>query len=139
MRRREAAKREILPDPLYKSVLVSKFINTVMKEGKKSVAEKIVYGAFVKLQETKNAPEILEIFEKATVEKEKLPDSLFSNDSEKISWFNFPMPIRKSTDYEEGEEFPNKTYPDPEYAGKLLKEVFFRNGQNLEIYLDYEF
>jgi hypothetical protein len=81
----------------------------------------------------------LEIFEKAKDKKEKLPDTLFSNDSEIISWFKFPMPMGKSPDYEEGEEFPNKTYRSPEYAGKLLKEVFFRNGRDLEIYLDYEF
>lgn len=44
-RRKRAPKRRILPDPLFKSELLSKFINTVMKDGKKSVAEKIVYGA----------------------------------------------------------------------------------------------
>lgn len=66
-RRRVAAKREVLPDPLYKSVLVAKFVNRVMQSGKKSTAEKIVYGAFNKLQETKAANEhnMLEIFDKA--------------------------------------------------------------------------
>jgi small subunit ribosomal protein S7 len=66
-RRREAQKREVLPDPLYKSVLVSQFINRVMLSGKKSVAEKIVYGAFEKLIEKKAANEanIVEIFDKA--------------------------------------------------------------------------
>jgi small subunit ribosomal protein S7 len=44
-RRRVVAKREILPDPVYKSQLLAKFINQVMRSGKKSVAEKIVYGA----------------------------------------------------------------------------------------------
>jgi small subunit ribosomal protein S7 len=44
-RRRVAAKREILPDPIFNSELLAKFINRVMIEGKKSVAEKIVYGA----------------------------------------------------------------------------------------------
>lgn len=48
-RRRVAAKRVILPDPLYKSELLSKFINSVMKNGKKAVAEKIVYGALERL------------------------------------------------------------------------------------------
>lgn len=48
-RRRVAAKRVILPDPLYKSELLSKFINSVMKNGKKAVAEKIVYGALDRL------------------------------------------------------------------------------------------
>lgn len=45
MRRRAAEKRPVLPDPLFQSELVSRFINVVMQSGKKSVAEKIVYGA----------------------------------------------------------------------------------------------
>ena len=44
-RRRVAAKREVLPDPKYKSQLLAKFINMIMVDGKKSVAEKIIYGA----------------------------------------------------------------------------------------------
>jgi small subunit ribosomal protein S7 len=45
-RRKVTDKREILPDPVYNSKLVSKFINTIMRHGKKTVAEKICYGAF---------------------------------------------------------------------------------------------
>ena len=45
-RRREVPKRDILPDPKFGSVEVSKFINAVMQSGKKSVSERIVYGAF---------------------------------------------------------------------------------------------
>jgi small subunit ribosomal protein S7 len=45
-RRRVVAKRQILPDPKYQDLLISKFMNIVMKQGKKHVAEKIVYGAF---------------------------------------------------------------------------------------------
>ncbi|MCW5588935.1 MAG: 30S ribosomal protein S7 [Legionellales bacterium] len=45
-RRKAAPKRKILPDPKYKSEVVSKFINCVMVNGKKSIAEKMVYGAF---------------------------------------------------------------------------------------------
>lgn len=45
-RRKVVNKREILPDPVYNSKLVSKFINAIMKDGKKSVAQKICYGAF---------------------------------------------------------------------------------------------
>lgn len=44
-RRKAAPKREILPDPLFHSILLAKFINTVMRNGKKSIAEKVVYGA----------------------------------------------------------------------------------------------
>ncbi|ODC04659.1 30S ribosomal protein S7 [Terasakiispira papahanaumokuakeensis] len=63
-RRRVAAKREIIPDPKYGNERLAKFINHVMVSGKKSVAERIVYGALDKVQErTKDAP--LEVFEKA--------------------------------------------------------------------------
>ena len=46
-RRREVPKREILPDPKHHSELVAKFINVLMNSGKKSIAEKIVYGALI--------------------------------------------------------------------------------------------
>jgi small subunit ribosomal protein S7 len=52
MRRRRADKKELLADPKYKSTTVAKFINMVMTEGKKSVAEKIVYSAFDILKQT---------------------------------------------------------------------------------------
>ena len=45
-RRRRAEKREVLPDPKFGDRVVSKFMNNVMRAGKKSVAERIVYGAF---------------------------------------------------------------------------------------------
>ena len=45
-RRRDVPKREVLPDPKFGSQDVSKFINAIMQSGKKSVAERIVYGAF---------------------------------------------------------------------------------------------
>jgi small subunit ribosomal protein S7 len=45
-RRREIPKRELAPDPLYNSALVSKFINTVMSDGKRSTAERILYKSF---------------------------------------------------------------------------------------------
>ena len=64
MRRRRAEKRDIAPDRKYQSVLVAKFINSVMQEGKKSVAESLVYGAFVIL-EKKAGKNPLEIFELA--------------------------------------------------------------------------
>jgi len=64
MRRRRALKREVIPDPKYKSPLVSRFINVVMKEGKKSVAEKIVYKSFEILAQKTGKPS-LEAFQKA--------------------------------------------------------------------------
>lgn len=60
-RRRKQEEREILPDPKYNSIVVSKFINTVMQRGKKSLAESTVYGALDIIQEkTKEDP--LEVF-----------------------------------------------------------------------------
>ncbi|MFY0678805.1 MAG: 30S ribosomal protein S7 [Neptuniibacter sp.] len=63
-RRRVAAKREILPDPKFGNTVLAKFMNHVMVHGKKSVAEKIVYGALDKIQE-RTDKDPLEIFEKA--------------------------------------------------------------------------
>ena len=63
-RRRVAAKREVLPDPIYNSIAVTKFINGLMWQGKKSVAEKIFYGAMEKLGE-KSGEEPLKLFKRA--------------------------------------------------------------------------
>ncbi len=63
-RRREVPKRDVLPDPKFGSVELTKFMNVLMIDGKKSVAERIVYGALDKVKERKNS-DPLEIFEKA--------------------------------------------------------------------------
>ena len=63
-RRHVVAKREILPDPLYNSQLVTKFINSVMGEGKKSVAEGILYGALNRVAE-KTQDDPMKAFKKA--------------------------------------------------------------------------
>jgi len=63
-RRRVAERREILPDPIYNSTLVTKFINGMMWAGKKSVAEQIFYGAMEKIGE-KTGEEPLKVFKKA--------------------------------------------------------------------------
>ncbi|MBF7095996.1 30S ribosomal protein S7 [Alkalibacter mobilis] len=57
-------KREVLPDPLYNSVLVTKLVNNIMLDGKKGVAQKIVYGAFDTIAE-KTGRDALEVFEEA--------------------------------------------------------------------------
>ncbi|MFH1189449.1 MAG: 30S ribosomal protein S7 [Candidatus Omnitrophota bacterium] len=64
MRRRRAEKRTVLPDPKYKNVMVTRFINTIMTQGKKSKAEGIVYGAFEILAQKTGKPAI-EVFQKA--------------------------------------------------------------------------
>ena len=63
-RRRVAQRREILPDPIYNSTLVTKFINGMMWAGKKTVAEDIFYGAMDKIAE-KTGEEPLKVFKKA--------------------------------------------------------------------------
>ena len=63
-RRGNVPKREILPDPIYNSVLVSKLVNSIMLDGKKGVAQKVVYGAFDIVQE-KTGKDALEVFHAA--------------------------------------------------------------------------
>ncbi|GMN89355.1 30S ribosomal protein S7 [Francisella sciaenopsi] len=64
-RRNRAPKRDILPDPKFKSQVVAKFVNHIMLDGKKSVAEKIVYGAFDKIKAKDASANEVEVFEKA--------------------------------------------------------------------------
>ncbi|MBR8655221.1 30S ribosomal protein S7 [Achromobacter sp. Marseille-Q0513] len=63
-RRREVPKREILPDPKFGSVELAKFMNVVMLDGKKAVAERIVYGALAQVA-TKTGKEPIEVFSTA--------------------------------------------------------------------------
>ena len=63
-RRGNVPKREVLPDPLYHSVLVTKLINSIMLDGKKGVAQKVVYGAFDIIAE-KTGKSALEVFNQA--------------------------------------------------------------------------
>jgi small subunit ribosomal protein S7 len=63
-RRHAAQKREVIPDPKFNDVIVTKFMNAVMADGKKSVAERMVYGAFDKM-EAKAKANALELFKQA--------------------------------------------------------------------------
>ena len=63
-RRGQIAKRDVLPDPLYNSKLVTRLINNIMYDGKKGVAQKIVYDAFDIIKE-KSGKDPLEVFEQA--------------------------------------------------------------------------
>ena len=65
MRRRRAPKREVMPDPIYNSKVVTKFINKVMWDGKKTLAEKIVYGAIERLNNKEEGTKGIDIFFKA--------------------------------------------------------------------------
>jgi len=64
MRRRRAPIREVLPDPVYGSKVLTKFINGIMLDGKKSVAQKIAYGALEKIEE-KSGKKGIEVFNEA--------------------------------------------------------------------------
>jgi len=63
-RRGNVPKREVLPDPMYNSVLVTKLVNSIMLDGKKGVAQKVVYGAFDRIKE-KTGNEPLDVFTQA--------------------------------------------------------------------------
>ena len=64
MRKRRAVKRDVLPDPIYNSKVVTKLINSLMKDGKKGIAQTILYDAFDMVKEKTNQ-EPMEVFEKA--------------------------------------------------------------------------
>ena len=64
MRKRRAVKRDVLPDPIYKSKIVAKLINTIMLDGKKGIAQTIVYEAFDTVKE-KTGKDALEVFNEA--------------------------------------------------------------------------
>ncbi len=65
MRRRRPEKRKILKDPLYNDLVVAKFINYIMKDGKKSIAEKILYGSLDIIKDKLKTDAPLDIFKKA--------------------------------------------------------------------------
>ena len=64
MRKRRAVKRDVLPDAIYNSKVVTKLINQIMNDGKKGTAQKIVYGAFDMIKE-KTGEDAMVVFERA--------------------------------------------------------------------------
>ena len=75
-RRGNVAKRDVLPDPMYNSKLVTRLINSVMLDGKKGVAQKIVYGAFEIVQE-KTGKEPLEVMPSLEVKARRVGGSTY--------------------------------------------------------------
>lgn len=63
-RKNQAPKREVLPDPIYNSVVISKLVNNIMLDGKKGVAQQILYDAFDKIEE-KTGEKAIDVFNKA--------------------------------------------------------------------------
>ena len=93
MRKRRAVKRDVLADPLYNSKLVTKLINTIMLDGKKGVAQKIVYGAFDMIKEKTNQ-DAMEVFEKAM---ENIKPALEVK-SRRVGGGNYSVPVEVSAD-----------------------------------------
>ncbi|WP_018608273.1 30S ribosomal protein S7 [Uliginosibacterium gangwonense] len=87
-RRREVPKREILPDPKFGSQDVSKFINVIMDSGKKSVAERIVYGAFSNIA-TKSGKDPMEVFQAAVANVKPVVEVK----SRRVGGANYQVPV----------------------------------------------
>ncbi len=87
-RKGHIAKRDVLPDPMYSSKLVTKLINNIMLDGKRGTAQKILYGAFAKVEELTNTPAI-EVFDDAI--KNIMPT--FEVRSRRIGGQNYQVPV----------------------------------------------
>ena len=87
-RRGKIAKRDVLPDPLYKSKQVTRLINSVMLDGKKGVAQRIVYGAF-EIVEEKSGKNALEVFEQAM--ENVMP--LLETKARRVGGSNYQVPM----------------------------------------------
>ncbi len=91
MRKRRAVKRDVLADPIYKSKVVTKLINTIMLDGKKGTAQSIVYDAFEQVK-TKTGSDPLEVFTKAM---ENIKPELEVK-SRRVGGSNYQVPIEVS-------------------------------------------
>ena len=93
MRKRRAVKRDVLPDALYKSKVVTKLINNIMLDGKKGTAQTIVYDAFEMIKE-KTGEDAMVIFEKAMV---NIKPALEVK-SRKVGGANYQVPMEVKAD-----------------------------------------
>ena len=93
MRKRRAVKRDVLPDPIYNSKLVTKLVNSLMYDGKKGVAQKILYEAFETVKE-KTSQDPMEVFEKAM---ENIKPALEVK-SRRVGGANYQVPIEVKAD-----------------------------------------
>ena len=91
MRKRRAVKRDVLPDPIYKSKVVTKLVNTIMLDGKKGTAQTIVYEAFDQVK-TKTSKDPLEVFTQAM---ENIKPALEVK-SRRVGGSNYQVPIEVS-------------------------------------------
>ena len=88
-RRREVPKRDILPDPKFANIDVAKFINVLMDSGKKSVAERIIYGAFESITK-KGGKDPLEVFNQALQNSRPMVEVK----SRRVGGANFQVPSK---------------------------------------------
>ena len=88
MRKRRATKRDVLPDPIYNSKVVTKLINTIMYDGKKGIAQSILYEAFDIVKE-RTGEEPLSVFEKAM---ENIKPTLEVK-SRRVGGSNYQVPV----------------------------------------------
>lgn len=93
MRKRQAVKRDVLPDPIYNSKIVTKLINQIMKDGKKGTAQKILYQAFDIVKTTTNR-EPMDVFMEAL---ENIRPSLEVK-SKRVGGSNYQVPMEVSDD-----------------------------------------
>ena len=105
-RRGNVPKREVLPDPLYNSVLVTKLTNSIMLDGKKGVAQKVVYGAFDIIKD-KTGKEPMEVYTQAL---ENIMPSLEVK-ARRVGGATYQVPI------EVRPRWPSPTRPSPTIAG----------------------
>ena len=93
MRKRRAIKRDVLPDPIYNSKVVTKLINQIMQDGKKGTAQKILYEAFDIIKE-KTGKDPMEVFEQAM---ENVKPALEVK-SRRVGGANYQVPIEVRAD-----------------------------------------
>ena len=93
MRKRRAVKRDVLPDPIYNSKVVTKLINTIMLDGKKGTAERILYDAFNIIKEKTNQ-EPMDVYNKAL----ENVSPLLEVKSRRVGGSNVQVPIEVSDD-----------------------------------------
>jgi small subunit ribosomal protein S7 len=87
-RRREVPKRIVLPDPKFGSIEVAKFMNVIMNSGKKSVAERIVYGAFEQINK-KSGKDAIEVFGQAMINVRPIVEVK----SRRVGGANYQVPV----------------------------------------------
>ena len=88
-RRREVPKRDVLPDPKFGSVELSKFMNVLMIDGKKAVAERIVYGALEQIAKKVQGKEAIEVFNEAIANAKPLVEVK----SRRVGGANYQVPV----------------------------------------------